>query len=254
LVATLEALLATAPRATLLRDGALVVIAGPPNAGKSSLFNALLGESRALVTEIAGTTRDAVDALLDRAPVPLRFVDTAGLRETGDVLERMGIEVSERYLASARVVLACGASADEVHKAIGAVTARTSAVVLPVHTKADLLDVLAMRNSSWSYASSESGEGLSFLLDHIDGAVSTQADVDSVDDDVMVTRERHQRGLREAREEISAFLTGWSSGALPATVAAVHLQGARDALSELVGVIGTEDVLDRVFADFCIGK
>ena len=64
----------------------------------------------------------------------------------------------------------------------------------------------------------------------------------------------HQRGLREARDEISAFLAGWSSGALPSTVAAVHLQGARDALSELVGMIGTEDVLDRVFAEFCIGK
>ena len=199
LVASLEALLATAPRAALLRDGARVVIAGPPNAGKSSLFNALLGESRALVTEIAGTTRDAVDALLDRAPGPLRFVDTAGLRETGDVLERMGIEVSERFLASAQVVLACGASAEEVERAISAVSSRTGAAIVPVHTKADLLDAREARTATWCYASSESGEGLSNLLDQIDLAVSSPLEDNSVDDDVMVTRERHQRGLREAR-------------------------------------------------------
>src|SRR6185295_15758505 len=91
----------------MVRDGALVVIAGPPNAGKSSLFNALLGETRALVTEIPGTTRDAIEALLDTPDVPLRLVDTAGLRSTDDVVERLGIEVSERYLAHAQLVLAC---------------------------------------------------------------------------------------------------------------------------------------------------
>ena len=84
----------------MLRDGALVVIAGPPNAGKSSLFNALLGDARALVTEIPGTTRDAIEAVLDRQPFPLRLVDTAGLRDTDDPIEKLGIEVSARYLAA----------------------------------------------------------------------------------------------------------------------------------------------------------
>ncbi|MBL0171582.1 MAG: tRNA uridine-5-carboxymethylaminomethyl(34) synthesis GTPase MnmE [Gemmatimonadaceae bacterium] len=257
LLQALEALLATGPRATLLRDGALVVIAGPPNAGKSSLFNALLGDARALVTPIAGTTRDAIDGLLDRVPVPLRFVDTAGLRATNDTLERLGIEVSERYLASAQVVLACGASAHEIELAIEAVRPLTTVPVLPVHTKSDLTgasDDHIARHPAWHYASAETGEGLVALLERIDAAVALAAENGAADDEVVVTRERHQRGLREACEEVALFIEGWSTGALPTPIAAVHLQTARDALSALVGAIGTEDVLDRVFAEFCIGK
>ena len=207
-----------------------------------------------MVTPIAGTTRDAVDGLLDRAPVPLRFVDTAGLRDTDDTLERLGIEVSARYLASAHVVLACGATAPEVEAAIAAVASRTTALTLPVYTKVDLLGSHEARDAAWCYASAETGEGLASLLGRIDVAVADAAHEGYAEDEVVVTRERHQRGLREACEEITRFRDGWGSGALPATVAAVHLQSARDALSELVGAIGTEDVLDRVFAEFCIGK
>jgi tRNA modification GTPase len=256
LLESLDRVLATAPRGAMLRDGALVVIAGPPNAGKSSLFNALLGDARALVTPIAGTTRDAVDALLDRTPVPLRLVDTAGLRETQDTLERLGIEVSERYLASAQVVLACGETAYDVEQARDAIRPLSNAPVIAVHTKADQLSAATLRRSEWSYVSAESGSGLASLLSMIDIALSTtDGTMDFVDSqDIAITRERHARGLREARDEVQAFLDGWQSQALPATVAAVHLQAARDALSELVGAIGTEDILDRVFADFCIGK
>lgn len=254
-VEELEALLATAPAATLLRDGALVVIAGPPNAGKSSLFNALLGEARALVTPIAGTTRDAVDALLDRTPTPLRLVDTAGLRDTTDLLERLGIEVSERYLASAHVVLVCGDHADDVRRAMAVVQAHTSAPLIGVHTKTDAHETNLAREVTWSYVSANTGEGLVALLERVDHVVSqTAAAVTRGDDTPVVTRERQQRGLRESRDEVLAFLDGWRSAALPATVAAVHLQSARDALADVVGVIATEDILDRVFADFCIGK
>lgn len=256
LIAALDALVATAPRATQLRDGALVVIAGPPNAGKSSLFNALLGDARAMVTPIAGTTRDAIDAVLDRTPTPLRFVDTAGLRETTDVLEQMGIEVSARYLASAQVVLACGATTDEITLSMAAVRPRTQATIIAVHTKSDLLTAHASREDdvefATCYVSAETGEGLYALLSRCDDAIAASDNAPT--DNVLITRERHQRGLREARNEISDFLDGWGSGALPATVAAVHLQCARDALSDVIGAVGTEDILDRVFADFCIGK
>ena len=248
----IDQLLGTVPRATMLRDGALVVIAGPPNAGKSSLFNALLGEARALVTPIAGTTRDAIDAVLDRAPVPLRLVDTAGLRHTSDTLERLGIEVSERYLAQARVILACGDNGDDIARTTDVVRALSSAPVIGVYTKSDRAIAGVVPDPAWCAVSAESGEGLAALLVRIDHAVAL--DATGGDDDVLVTRERHQRGLREARDECAAFLDGWQSGALPATVAAVHLHSARDALSALVGAIGTEDILDRVFADFCIGK
>jgi tRNA modification GTPase len=250
----LDALLATAPRAARLRDGALVVIAGPPNAGKSSLFNALLGESRALVTPIAGTTRDAIDALLDRTPTPLRLVDTAGLRDTDDTLERLGIEVSTRYLADAQVVLACGAREADVTLAQTSVAALTSATVLPVYTKADLRAPDAPNTATWHHVSAERGTGLQALLEALDRTVAARDGAAVVENAALVTRERHHRALREARDEIAQFLDGWSAGELPAPVAAVHLHAARDTLSELVGAIGVEDILDRVFADFCIGK
>ena len=106
-IAALDALLATVPAAILGREGATVVLAGPPNAGKSSLLNALVGESRVIVSDTPGTTRDAVDVLLEHDPWPLRLVDTAGLRDGADPVERLGIEVSARWLARAHVVVAC---------------------------------------------------------------------------------------------------------------------------------------------------
>jgi tRNA modification GTPase len=104
-LAALDALGATLPMAELGREGVPVVLAGAPNAGKSSLYNALLGDARAIVSEIPGTTRDALDALVDERPYPWRLVDTAGLRDTDDRLERLGVEVSARWLARAGVVL-----------------------------------------------------------------------------------------------------------------------------------------------------
>jgi len=279
LIAALDALLQTAPRAALLRDGALVVIAGPPNAGKSSLFNALLGESRALVTPIAGTTRDAIEALLDRKPMPLRLVDTAGLRETTELIERLGIEVSERYLASAQLVLACGDSDAAVHATIAAVRGKTNALVVPVRTKQDLENgelpqALSAGQTSTDpsehkeaecapevaastvHVSAETGHGLAALLARLDDLMRNDSThrTGIQSERVMVTRERHRAGVAEARDEIAQFLDVWQSGALPATVAAVHLQSARDALRMVTGTINTDDVLDRVFRDFCIGK
>ena len=257
LLTSLDALLATAPRAAVLRDGAMVVIAGPPNVGKSSLFNALLGESRALVTPIAGTTRDAIEAVLDRRPTPLRLVDTAGLRDTDDVIERLGIAVSTRYLANARVVLACGSTEGEVQTTLDALRGSTDARIVPVHTKADLRsasegEAAHATTSAWHTVSAESGVGLADLLSTLDTMVVDA--MDTASSDIMVTRERHRAGLAEARAEIATFLDAWHHAALPLTVVVVHLQTARDALASVVGVIGTEDVLDRVFRDFCIGK
>jgi len=252
----LGALLNTAPKAAVLRNGVLVVIAGPPNAGKSSLFNALLGESRALVTPIAGTTRDAIEAVLDRAPLPLRFVDTAGLRDTDDEIERLGIEVSTRYLAQAQVVLACGSRTDDIAATCDAIAQRTAGTVIAVRTKADL--GTDDTNGEAMRVSAETGEGLRALLDVIDRAAATNADASSVSlrdaDAVMITRERHRAGLVAAHHELTEFLTVWERGALPAPVAAVHLYAARESLTDLIGIVDTEDVLDRVFREFCIGK
>ena len=248
----LRALMHTAPQAAVLRDGVLVVIAGPPNAGKSSLFNALLGESRALVTPIAGTTRDAIESVLDRAPLPLRFVDTAGLRDTADEIERLGIEVSTRYLGQAQVVLACGACAADIEATTSVIASRTNGIVIPVLTKVDL-GVVDTTGTAIG-VSAETGQGIRRLLEVIDRAAAASAVGLPAGDAVLVTRERHRAGLAAAHEELAEFLLAWESGALPAPVAAVHLYAARESLSDLIGVVDTEDVLDRVFREFCIGK
>lgn len=251
---SLESVLATAPAGEVIREGAIVVIAGPPNAGKSSLFNALLGRSRAIVTEIPGTTRDALEAVIDSGKWPLRLVDTAGLRETHDRIERLGIEVSERYLASAHVILACAEDPMSLEETVDLVGKRSTAPVLAVQTKSDL--VSSRDDSPHPVAvpvSAETGSGLQELLGAIDGALDKRHGEITPDLPVL-TRARHRKAISTARSEVEEFTNAWREQALPATVAAVHLRTAVVALEELIGAVEVEDVLDRVFSSFCVGK
>jgi len=245
---SLNDLLETAPAGELVRNGALVVIAGAPNAGKSSLFNAMLGRSRAIVTEIPGTTRDAIEAVLDAGPWPIRLVDTAGLRETTDVVELLGIEVATRYLSSADVVLACGDSAEDVSRTMAAVSQLTEAPVIPVRTKGDLAPS-AEKNT----VSATTGQGVRELLDMVAEVVSERHGRVPLDAPIL-TRERQRFCVEQAREEMVAFAAAIEDDGLPASVAAVHLRSAVDALADVTGTIDVEDVLDRLFRTFCVGK
>ncbi len=272
--AGLVALLDTARTGALVRDGATVVIAGPPNAGKSSLFNALLGEERAIVTEVPGTTRDAIEALLDARPLPLRLVDTAGLRESEDLLERLGIEVSERWLARAHLVLACGDTPEVARATAAALASLTSAPVLVLRTKADDAgagvvqpddfhsvgpahddaDLREARSGSTMLAvSAHTGAGVRALLDTVQLALASRYAVPD-DGAPVVSRARHRRALEEAVAEIDQFREAWSMDQLPAPVAAVHVRAAATALETLIGAVDVEEVLGRVFSDFCVGK
>ena len=251
--AAITALLATAPSGELVRAGALVVIAGPPNAGKSSLFNALLGEARALVTPVPGTTRDAIEAVIDGRRWPLRLVDTAGLRETSDLVERLGIEVSERYLARAEAVLACGERPDDVASTASLVAAMTDAPVIRVLTKTDRSGSADKKLVNTIATSAETGAGLTAVLAAIEDVISARHGQPALDAPVL-TRARHVAALRQAADELARFMETWATGALPAPVAAVHLRAAVGALEELVGAVDVEDVLDRVFRTFCVGK
>jgi len=244
----LDTLLATAHAGEIVREGALVVIAGAPNAGKSSLFNALLGSARAIVTEIPGTTRDAIEATIDTGAWPVRLVDTAGLHETTDTVERIGIEVSTRYLAAADVVLACGETDADVAATVNAIAALTAAPVLRVRTKSDLAP-----SSEPLAVSALSGAGLEALLRAIDGVVGASEGPLALDAPIL-TRERQQTAARTARDEVTAFRDAWERDDVPPTIAAVHLGAAADALAELIGAIDVEDVLDRLFRTFCVGK
>lgn len=247
-----RALLATADQGTLIHDGALVVLAGAPNAGKSSLFNALLGEARAIVTEIPGTTRDAIEAVLDRPLWPLRLVDTAGLRQTTDMLEQMGIETSARYLGRAALILACGETVAATAEVTRAVRAMTASPVLGVLTKADLVSG-SIEMADGVVVSARTGSGLRDLLEAIDARLKADHGAPSLDAPGL-TRARHQAAVARAIEELSAFRHAVCETSIPASVAAIHIRSAAEALAELIGVVHTDDVLDVVFRQFCVGK
>jgi len=250
-------LLDTAPEGERLREGALLVIAGRPNAGKSSLFNALLGMERAIVTEVPGTTRDAVEAHAVLEGFPFRLVDTAGLRESDDRVERLGIEVSRKYLAAADLVLYCeerGAGSGERYRPErDQFLTQVAAPVVFVRTKADVDPPSAGPTVRPSVAVSVvTGEGLADLRRKLAevayGRLLALGDVEPV-----VTRARHRGALERALAEVDAFHTARGSG-VDAAAAATHLRAAVGALDDLIGVVTPDDVLDRVFTSFCVGK
>jgi tRNA modification GTPase len=252
---SLKALLATAGAGEVIREGAIVVIAGPPNAGKSSLFNALLGRSRAIVTEIPGTTRDALEAVIDSGKWPLRLVDTAGLRETSDQIERLGIEVSERYLADAHVVLACAETPRDLAETVRLIARTSNAPVLSVRTKSDLVSLSEESNGHQPViaVSAETGAGLQNLLEALDEVLSKEHG-EIPPDLPILTRARHRHALTVASAELEEFHRAWQEDELPATIASVHLRTAVSTLEELIGTVEVEDIFDRVFSSFCVGK
>jgi tRNA modification GTPase len=251
---SVTALLATTPLAELSRDGALVVIAGPPNVGKSSLFNALLGESRAIVTEIPGTTRDALEARVEAGRWPLRLIDTAGLRSTDDPLERMGIEVSRRYLEEAQVVLACAETGADLTRTLAMISGIGNGVRIAVRTKVDLAGEASGDGLEPVVpVSAHTGRGLQELLRKIEDGLDASVREIPVDLPV-VTRGRQVEALKRAAAELAEFRVQYASGRLPASIAAVHLRAAVHELDELVGKIETDEILARVFSTFCVGK
>lgn len=255
-LATIDRLLATSATGELVRTGATVIIAGAPNTGKSSLFNALVGTQRAIVTDIPGTTRDAIEAMMDIGPWPVRLVDTAGLRASTDVIERLGIEVAEQYVKDAAIVLVCGEDATSIALAIEHVRSLTSGTLLVVGTKSDRRALPKSLEGKLDYiaVSAQTGEGLANLVQRI-AEVLTREHEPTSEGNPILTRERHRVALSRARNEVAAFLENCLAGfELPATVAAVHLHSARGYLEELIGVLDVEDVLDQVFSAFCVGK
>jgi tRNA modification GTPase len=244
--AQIRGLVATAPSAERLREGALMVFAGRPNAGKSSLFNALLGSERALVTEIPGTTRDAIEAHTDFLGWPVRLADTAGLWNAPEKIERMGVEVSHRYLAAADLVLLCVEAGREVGEDEDAI-AGTRPTLL-VRTKADL----AAEAGRGIAVSALTGEGLGVLRRAAAERVFADR-INLADLEPGLTRERHRTTLSRALVALGGAVPHLGSGG-DAVLAAHHVRQAADALEELLGFIDIEEVLDRVFGSFCVGK
>ncbi|RZK86506.1 MAG: tRNA uridine-5-carboxymethylaminomethyl(34) synthesis GTPase MnmE, partial [Methylobacterium sp.] len=234
--AAIAAALADGRRGERVREGFWVVLAGPPNAGKSTLLNALSRRDAAIVSPVPGTTRDAIEVRLDLGGLPVMLVDTAGLRETHDPVEAEGIRRTRRRMAEADLVLML---VPPVPKATEpAATGR----VLRVRTKADLAD----GSGGGLAVSALTGQGMPALLD----AIAAEAEAALGGGDALITRERH----RDALERCVAHLDRLPAVAAMPELVAEDLRLAVRALGEVGGHVGIEAVLDRLFSGFCIGK
>jgi tRNA modification GTPase len=207
---------------------------------------------RAIVTEIPGTTRDAIEAPAVLEGFPFRLVDTAGLRDSPDRVERLGIEVSRRYLANADLVLFCEEAGSSSATA-ATFLSEIKTPVIAVATKADLQPPTVQPPDRQSVAvSTVTGVGLDTvkrkLAEAAFGSLVRLGDVEPI-----VTRERHRAALAEALRELEQFQTARARG-VDAAATATHLVAAVGALDDLIGVVTPDDVLDRVFGSFCVGK
>lgn len=256
----LRGLAATARTGRLLREGALVVLSGPPNAGKSTLFNRLLGERRAIVAPEAGTTRDSLEETLLLGGIPVRLVDTAGLREAGSAVEREGVERARGLAARADLVLSLR-PADEAPAAqdagCRAPDDARSPKVLEVETKIDLPSRAAARRPEAGApplrVSAATGEGIPELERAILEALA--ADPAAGEGGGVAASERHAALLRAAAEAVDEARAAFAAGAEAAAVpAADRLRDAAESLARITGRSYTEALLDAVFGRFCVGK
>ena len=268
-----HALLATWRQGRLLRQGALVVLAGPPNAGKSTLLNALLGADRAIVSPEPGTTRDSIEEALDLDGVPLRLVDTAGLRDAPGDIERQGVARAKDLIARADVVLCLLPPGEDPPPDLppAAILLRTKSDLLPNTSGTQGPNGFQSANQLISQSAGRSG-GAPVSSWRPEAAISALADPEGARktvfallrqalatqqgerDAATLATERQYAGLAQtlaALQDAQAALDRGEPGLVPA---AQRLRDAADALGQILGRVYADDLLDRLFSHFCIGK
>lgn len=241
-----------AKQGILLRDGINVVLIGQPNVGKSSLMNALSGEEIAIVTPIAGTTRDSIKSEIQINGVPLHVIDTAGLRDTEDEVEKIGIARAYRATESAHVALLLIDAAHGIGNQEKSILQRLPKEIVKiwVHNKIDVSQeeakVIEIENEVHIYLSAKTGTGLTLLKDHLLTLVGYQQNSEGV----FMARARHLSALAEVNDHLEIAQQQLNS----AELVAEELRLAQLALSSITGEFTPDDLLGEIFSKFCIGK
>lgn len=262
LINRLKKLLAGFNKGRLLRDGVKTVILGKPNVGKSSLLNAILGRERAIVTDIPGTTRDLIEEYVDLGGVPLRIVDTAGIRPTEDLVEQIGVEKTKEVLREADLallVLDAATGITDNDQLVWQLAREAGIPLIVLINKIDLDSVVIDKDQLEKMfsgltvieISALSGYGLPDLEEKVQamiglGEVRWQGEP-------LITRLRHRQAVIKAVDHLKQLLVSLEQG-LPEDFLTIDLRGAWEALGEINGKTVGEDVLDKIFSEFCIGK
>lgn len=254
-ISKIEKLEATFESGKVLREGVNTAIIGKPNVGKSSLLNALLKENRAIVTEIAGTTRDTIEEYVTIKGIPLKLIDTAGIRDTSDIVENIGIEKSKKAIDEAELVLL-------ILDATSDLTAEDRALLELIKDKKHI--VLINKIDAGSKVSEadldddniirisiKNGDGLDLLESKIENMFELCA-LDS-ENDVVLTNSRHQALILKAKEGIINALNSAKNG-LPLDMLSIDISEAIQRLGEITGETVSEEVISGIFAKFCLGK
>ena len=255
----LTALLETAAEGRLITEGANIAILGKPNVGKSSLLNALIGTTRAIVTDIPGTTRDTIEEMINIGGIPLRLIDTAGIRHTDDIVEQQGVERSKAVQDRAELCLMMFDASQPLNDADLELlkTAQSSKAILilnkmdlPVVTSPTALLAHCPKKRVVATVIPE-GKG----LDKLKATVSEELLGGEwvTGESPIVTNARHQEALRRANEGLTYAIESLENG-MPPDLIAVDLRISLDGFGDVVGKTTTEDILDRIFSQFCVGK
>ncbi|MEA3366450.1 MAG: tRNA uridine-5-carboxymethylaminomethyl(34) synthesis GTPase MnmE [Candidatus Hydrogenedentes bacterium] len=253
----MEALFETSDAGRLYREGASVTIAGRPNVGKSSLFNALLRDARAIVTAHPGTTRDLLEEFITIQGIPIRLSDTAGLRQSQDEIERIGVDIARGALTAADIVLFVVEATNPATPEDEALATDLSALEVPVLLVVNKTDLAANPDTShWKdrfagtcLLSARTGAGLQELEAALAGQLLRGTSLSP--SEVLITRVHQRDSLRRAHQALEHLLEDFQASP---EFLSIDLRDALNALGEITGETVTEDILDRIFSSFCIGK
>ena len=256
----IQALLKTAKQGKVLREGLATAIIGRPNVGKSSLLNSLLHEDKAIVTNVAGTTRDVIEEYVNVNGVPLKLIDTAGIRDTADTVEKIGVERSRKALDAADLVLLLIDNSepltDEDEKLLAATKDKQRIVILNKTDLPSKLDLDHLRELVGDDALIETSivkhEGMDQLGQQISHMFFDQG-IESSQNNVMVTNARHIGLLHQANDALNDVLKGIADG-MPVDLVQIDMTRCWDLLGEITGDSYQDELLDQLFSQFCLGK